>query len=283
MMTFWEFVTERHNIYKAKRDGNPWPWTEDKILQTYSFTNVFRELDKTTIAIRKRQPPTDVGHDIMDMAFYLIAARWFNRIDVIEDYSWALTRQMWNLHAFEDTMREWRPKGPWVTGAYIIHTPNGRGWDKLRGVVEDINEVWLDLDNMRDRWKAQGQLSMEFVSRDLCRYRDIGPFMAYEIACDLRWSYLYNAPDIYTWANPGPGARRGLGWVYFQDPKHTAFRSTDRSIAYMKEMLGLWKQPRNGNRKPEMRDVEHSLCEYDKWRRVHAGLGRPRGKYKHID
>jgi hypothetical protein len=30
----------------------------------------------------------------------------------------------------------------------------------------------------------------------------------------------------------------------------------------------------------EMRDIEHSLCEFDKYERVRLGEGRPRMKYK---
>jgi hypothetical protein len=29
----------------------------------------------------------------------------------------------------------------------------------------------------------------------------------------------------------------------------------------------------------EMRDIEHSLCEFDKYERVRLGQGRPRSKY----
>jgi hypothetical protein len=31
--------------------------------------------------------------------------------------------------------------------------------------------------------------------------------------------------------------------------------------------------------KLELRDIEHSLCETDKWLRVALGQGRPRSKY----
>ncbi len=49
----WTFINNRHSIYlkrKAKQDP---PWTDDPILQQYIFSNIFRELDPTTIAIRR--------------------------------------------------------------------------------------------------------------------------------------------------------------------------------------------------------------------------------------
>lgn len=41
------YLTERHKIYKKKEiEKSPKPWTEDKVLRDYRFTNVRRELDK---------------------------------------------------------------------------------------------------------------------------------------------------------------------------------------------------------------------------------------------
>ena len=31
----------------------------------------------------------------------------------------------------------------------------------------------------------------------------------------------------------------------------------------------------------EMRDIEHCLCEFDKYERVRLGQGKPRAKYKY--
>ena len=45
---FYSFMVKRENIRLRKEAKEPWPWTEDKILQTYKFTNVKREHDRTT-------------------------------------------------------------------------------------------------------------------------------------------------------------------------------------------------------------------------------------------
>ena len=46
---FFSYINERHAIYIRRQAGVKPFWTEDKILQTYSFCNVFRELDTVTI------------------------------------------------------------------------------------------------------------------------------------------------------------------------------------------------------------------------------------------
>ena len=46
-----EFSTERMKIWEKKYTNQQQPYTEDKILQTYRFCNIYRELDKQTIQI----------------------------------------------------------------------------------------------------------------------------------------------------------------------------------------------------------------------------------------
>lgn len=41
-----KFASERHLIYKRREAGQPKPWTKDKILRTFRFTNMYRELDR---------------------------------------------------------------------------------------------------------------------------------------------------------------------------------------------------------------------------------------------
>ena len=45
---FFNYINERHQIYLRRKNGLHPPWTEDKILKTYGFCNVFRELDTVT-------------------------------------------------------------------------------------------------------------------------------------------------------------------------------------------------------------------------------------------
>ena len=58
----------------------------------------------------------------------------------------------------------------------------------------------------------------------------IGPFVAYEVVSDLRWTrYLRDAPDIMTWASAGPGAVRGLNRVWGRLGRADAPSRTRRS------------------------------------------------------
>jgi len=100
-------------------------------------------------------------------------------------------------------------------------------------------------------------------------------FMAYEVVSDLRWtSVLNDAHDVLAWANPGPGCARGLNWVHRRDSSP----SRDRMIAEMRRLLAEAPE-RTGLLNLEMREIEHSLCEFDKYMRTVKGQGRPRSTF----
>jgi hypothetical protein len=103
----------------------------------------------------------------------------------------------------------------------------------------------------------------------------LGTFHSYEIVTDLRHTdLLKDAPDIMTWANPGPGAIRGLNVLYGRDWDTKVSR--EQSLEEMREILSLSQDtknwPNNQDYPPfELRDVEHNLCEIAK---KHRGTTR---------
>ena len=108
----------------------------------------------------------------------------------------------------------------------------------------------------------------------------MGPFMAYEVVTDWRHTWLGDkAEDILSWANPGPGARRGLNRIYGRPLEKTI--KTKQCVEEMKDLLHA-SPAYIGVHVPnlEMRDIEHSLCEFDKYERVRLGEGKPRSLYK---
>jgi hypothetical protein len=86
-----------------------------------------------------------------------------------------------------------------------------------------------------------------------------------------------------TWANAGPGALRGLARLGTEDKKlPKKVPSPEEACRAMRALLQRAPKflPTNMSRALEMRDVEHSLCEMDKYLRVYHGEGEPRAKYR---
>jgi hypothetical protein len=103
--------------------------------------------------------------------------------------------------------------------------------------------------------------------------------MAYEIICDLRYTYLLeDATDINTWTNPGPGCHRGLARLEGQSLQGARQVKVDEPLVKMRELLAYTRRqlPRM---KFEMREIEHSLCEYDKYERARLSEGHLKRRY----
>jgi hypothetical protein len=272
---YWQI--ERENIRLQKEVSQlPPPWTNDSILQEYKFCQVFREDDRTTRWFREhiREPMKNSP----DVFMATVIFRWFNWIPtgrtLIEH---GLLKRWDRKKAIEEITKQ--PK--WITGAYIIKTPNGM--DKVTGVAECISHMWQDREYLaKEIVKTKSLKDTWTLLRD---YPYMGPFMAYEVVTDLRHTYLLeNAEDVLTWANAGPGAMRGLN------------RLTGRELGYSKrshdwvgEMQELYKivQTRlpahilqRNDMKYEMREIEGGLCEFDKYSRIFKGEGRTRSIYK---
>ena len=272
---YWQI--ERENIRLQKEVSQlPPPWTNDSILQEYKFCQVFREDDRTTRWFREhiRKPMKNSP----DVFMATVIFRWFNWIPtgrtLIEH---GLLKRWDRKKAIEEITKQ--PK--WITGAYIIKTPNGM--DKVTGVAECISHMWQDREYLaKEIVKTKSLEDTWILLRD---YPYMGPFMAYEVVTDLRHTYLLeDAEDVLTWANAGPGAMRGLN------------RLTGRELGYSKrshdwvgEMQELYKivQTRlpahilqRNDMRYEMREIEGGLCEFDKYSRIVKGEGRTRSIYK---
>jgi hypothetical protein len=104
-----------------------------------------------------------------------------------------------------------------------------------------------------------------------------GTFMSGQVIADLKFgSVLRNVPDWKTFAISGPGSVRGLTRIYGlplavkwrggEDDWHNKLLEVRKVItpSLPKALRGL-----------DAQNVEHGLCELDKWCRVQEG-GRPK-------
>lgn len=283
---FFRFINLRHRIYCSYARGKPWPWTNNSILQTYSFTNVYRDLDAVSKHLKRavldRYRPwrkSKASELVSDIFTY----RFFNWPDTYKLLG-PLRGDHWDEDKAKKILAEAMARGEKIfTGAYIVsNNDNGRASKrpkidlyceaitKVRRLAPKIVKI------IREHRTLKATTHFIEAKVPLC-----GMFVAYEIASDLRWTpLLQNAADISTWANAGPGARRGLNRM-----NGRALKSKPSSETLLREMRGLLKESQKPGRlgdhmRPlEMRDVEHSLCEFDKYLRVKNGEGKPRARY----
>ena len=305
------FMKARHDIYLDRKAGKPGPWTADPVLRDGRFCNIFRELDTVTIWVEEniRKPYADHPH----LWFMLAIARYINWPDTLRYLMDEAEPGTWpDEEGFEPAklpkaLEDYAAAGNKVyTGAYMIRAESDPSkewysWTKHRYIAEIVlGRLWEDREEWaRDLEPAKSGLpkvprvpTLESVWAKFQQHRYIGwgPFMAYEVVTDLRHTrYLRNATDIWTWANAGPGAIRGLNRLYGRDlAAKPRPEQTNAEMLQLMEELNVYDEPgfnatfgepRDVNPRFEMRDIEHTLCEFDKIERVRLGEGKMRSKY----
>lgn len=274
------FMLERHRIYIRRFvEKVPPPWTDDPILQRFRFCNIFRELDTVTIWIREHIREPYAKHP--NLWFMLCAARQINwpptLQELMDNGAWPTER--WNPKKARDVMQKIKNQGRKLyTSAYMLNA-HGRGpSDPADKAFFTCYLVLAKLWNEREKvaLPALKENSMQSFSEMLLQYHGWGGFTAYEATCDLRWTrYLKKAPDINTWANIGPGAVRGINRVLQckVDAPLKQATALAETVALHKELKAKW--PKNFPAL-ELREIEHSCCEYDKYERARLGEGRPK-------
>ena len=268
---YWIEERERIRHLKEEVQQEP-PWTQDPILQEFKFCQVFREDDRTTRWFREhiREP---LRND-PDVLMATVIFRFFN---LIETGRTLLDHNLLTEWDREKAIEEVRKQPKWITGAYIVKTPNRM--DKVTGVAECVSHIWVERERILKDFKHFKSLCDAW--HYLMRFPYIGPFVSYELVSDLRHTYLLeDAEDICSWANAGPGAMRGLNRLTGK-PLEFCKRSWDWNgemqalYQWCREQLDLSKF----HRPFEMREIEGGLCEFDKYSRILHGQGRTRSVY----
>lgn len=189
--------------------------------------------------------------------------------------------------------------------AYMITGAVGEsGEDKHRSyakecfghIADNIEYYWWDhFSATHPQELARGEpFSLEAHSppstfvKTLTTVPGVADFIAYEVYCDLTYHdwFPWNEND---YVNTGPGARRGINWIFDrlsqvdEDEKPSTTEEMkaimdrpapvgeEEFIEYLRNVQDEWL-PGDfyfwNDKKLTLRSIEHSLCEYDKYRRV---------------
>lgn len=294
--SFWRFVNERHAVWmrRVAKDG-PAPWTDDKVIASGRFTNVFRELDRGTIALRRaeaafldsRGGPGRMSH--ADESTLLFNVSWYRMLNRREHLD--ATGGFVGERSFARLRKVIMTSAPLFTSAHQTYLPKdagaGRGlrqWyaDNFKRMFDARKAITaaLDLDSL-ERSFDQLQESMKHAG-----VVGVGPFIAYEIVTDLRRTLLAGAKDAMRWCNinRGGGSARGLRRLGYGETPSEAFRLLNDGVnagllaPHLRQHLPVSFGGGKGIRPLlELREVEHALCEFDKYERCRTGLGKTRG------
>ena len=279
---FFYYMNEREKVRIKKESGQPWPFTEDKILQRYKFTNVLRENDRASRWFIKNWalPHKDLPLEIQLYNCGLF--RYFGTIDFASTVGYQTAGH--NPQHIISTASDMLNRGLKVfTGAYVI--TNGGIPDNKENVVVNhyLKALWDNAPKLvaiakeTKSWQAVAEKMMKLPG-----WGGTG-FMTKECLSDAMFtSVLEECVDRNTWSPCGPGARRGLNWLHDREEDHKCKDS--QFLEEMKELFEMCPScfedhmPRVGE-KFDLHAIQFALCEIYKYQKVLNGLGKPRSGY----
>lgn len=268
--TYWRFAAERQEIFFKRWRGKPFPWTIDRILAEFKFTNTYRASDRVSqYLIKEVIYKGDSSEE--EVFFRTILFKLFNKIEtweLLQRSFGAVTYAEFDFKAYDNVLSKASVDRSIYSGAYIMPSGNRafgttrkhRAHLKLLAVMMD-DEVAL---------RIAAAKSMLDVFTLLRSYPMIGDFLAYQYAIDLNYSTLTNFSEM-EFVVPGPGAKGGiskcfesLGGLSEADLIRVVTERQEREFARLGlDFKNLWGRPL------QLIDCQNLFCEVDKYSRVH--------------
>lgn len=304
--TFFEIMIERQEIwYKKVVLKQPWPWTENKILRDYKYTNVYRELDRASQWMIENVLK-DHSLSVKDLVWRIIIFRFFNLPATFEvggvelpHYDDFDPEYMWQQVV---SLRE-KGVNPYHT-AYLQNLAflpkpanwNGRGLFKDEAIInyafprihKKIPELVVALKTAE---------SPEVLMKIMEQFDAVGGFMSHEFFIDFcyvarYWKKPIMKFDQNDYTNVGPGASLGLRLIFPslmpKEQKRGIYVLRDIAHDWM-EKLGEFKylgwDGENyvcpaPNERLTLHQIEMWLCEYSKYWKMQHNVGKQRSRYK---
>lgn len=292
---FFRFMYDRHLIwYKRFVLKEPPPWTNNKILRDNKFTNIYRELDRGTLWYISHVYPQayecwkeNLTEAEKSLLYHTVVYRLVNRIETFEKAGFPIVdkKRTNGIQDWFKVLTQLMRQGVSIfTSAHRTCPTHKPGETRLDVLKESVEHTYKNLDSIWQQVK-QAQ-NLETVFNIFCEIPNVGPFISYEICCDLMLVKLIPAEWEDSWVNPGPGCKAGLRLI-FPDLKGTRpyqekiFWLRDRQ-RYIFKSLKLDFPYFHKDRDLTLRSIEHSLCEFQKYYRCLKG-GRTRVNFKPRD
>lgn len=273
VMKYW--IAQRHAMYLLRKAGKPWPWSADPILNEYRFTNVTRRLDATTIVLHQALR----GLTWEQKLLACVAFRVFNRTStwaMIHRYVVPTWKRPWALLTLRQASRD----GVALTSAVWMV-----GGEKGKQIFETQLEA-VDYAQTNMALLRSAASSLEAMHVALRQAPRVGAFVGNEILMDLLYEahLLVAAPDKQTYVYLGPGAVCGAQQLRGKEPRYDfdVFHPTNdpadlecfRTVAEV-----VMDRPLQDGYRLTIHDVEHSLCETNKYIRALKG-SMPKRRYR---
>ena len=311
---FFRTMYERQLIWKRrfidKLDRKL--WTNDKIFQTYKFTNVYRELDRNSQYCINKIILQNKNENLQNLLWKTLVYRLFNNPNTFEEASkyWPCGIPDYNnfyaeQNSYLEFMNALSLEGNIFTSAYLIRSSAENGQTRtecyINKVLPRLNYLIDNLINV-----CKNAITPEMIINKLMEIPGVASFIAYELYNDMLYinrftDYKLIPFDANAYVNVGPGSSMGIKLIYpsiktkkeckcamfnllYEAPKQLELLSND----YIDAMPFAFYDNENkrynitNNCNFVISNIEHWLCEYSKYYRLANMTGKKQKLFKPI-
>lgn len=272
---YFYFMQERMNMFWRKVDGtHHTKWSDDPILRTYKFTNVYRATDRVSQYLIKNVIYRDI--DIFkpeDVLLRILVFKIFNKIETWEYLEHTLyqplTIETFEPHVLSVLLSKRQQYAPIFNNAYMM-TGSHKDYDYLPTKHEKwltmVKKEFIDANLFHAIMDAS---SMEAVY-DILRERSfLGGFLAYQYTIDFNYSPYLNFSEN-SFVKAGIGAIRGIKKCFFEYGScyEDAIRYIYENIDSLRTRYGYSDFRSLPGHEPTLIDLQNCFCETDKYLRA---------------
>ena len=279
---YLEFIAERMNIFWSKHNGEPQPWTDNEILATHKFTNVYRVLDRSSQYLLSNVINNGKQYTEVDMAWRIILYKLFNKPEtwdaLVEEFGdvdlcISLDRMLAFFKGYQD-------KNVVFTNAYMITAAAMQskvarqkygledGMRKTEIYLRPFYGAFIDEELIIDVLTSS---TMEQAFTHLKKVPGIADFLAYQLVQDLNYTDLVHWGDN-EFCSAGTGTIRGITRTFdiVGKPNYLEIvKWVQNNFEILLKQYNVDFKPLP-NHMPTVADLSNCFCETDKYMR---GLG----------
>lgn len=222
-LLYW--MCERMNIFWRKYRGDEQPWTSDPILSEYSFTNVYRCLDRVSQYLIWNVLYNGRQYTPEDVFFRVLLFKHFNKIETWQllekefgdiRYNVDTGAYLEEIADYVDTLLEEGVNiynSAYIVTGYFYQLPEYswmEGLSKHRAYFRVFQNEIFGNDRL---WNFLRADSFEALYREFRSMRIYGDFIAQQYTIDLNYSSIFNFTEN-DFVVTGPGSLRGIRWVF---------------------------------------------------------------------
>ncbi len=300
MHQFFGMMYERQQIWVRRSVlKQKFPWTDDPILRDHKFTNVYRELDRSS-QWEIQHIISDHSLGLKDLVWKILVFRTFNKPELFDFAQGIPAYEGFDFEEFFNTVEAFRATGqnPFTSAYYINNTAcpgQSRDWCYCYHALPKLHAALPKIVKMILTNEHPTKLVAEFVKLPC-----IGKFLAHEFYISLTYAARYWRKPIFrwdenSWTNVGPGASLGIRLIF---PSLATTKEQENAIYWLRDIapnyihkhfIGFeflkWNEKirkyylaRSGCNLT-LHQIEMCLCEFSKYWKMQIGQGKQRSRF----